>query len=64
MLEKLGIRSDVVANGQEALSALQRIAYDLILMDCFMPEMDGYEATKNIRLPRYSQGDPHYCNYC
>jgi len=49
MLERLGFRVDVAANGQEAISAHSRSKYELILMDCQMPEMDGWAATRLIR---------------
>jgi CheY-like chemotaxis protein len=49
MLENLGYRADVVANGVEALEATARIAYSAVLMDCHMPEMDGFETTHAIR---------------
>ena len=49
ILDRLGYRADTVANGQEVLSALEKIPYDLILMDVQMPEMDGPETTAVIR---------------
>ena len=48
-LQRLGCRTDVAANGFEALDALHRISYSAVLMDCQMPEMDGFQATAEIR---------------
>ena len=51
ILERSGCKADIVENGAEAVKALQAAAYDLVLMDCEMPVMDGYQATKLIRDP-------------
>ena len=59
ILERCGYRIDVVGNGKEAISALRSRRYDVVLMDIFMPEMDGATATKIIRR-EFEQDDQPY----
>ena len=57
MLEKIGFNADVADNGQEGYDAIENGHFDLILMDCQMPVLDGYEATKAIRDREITNGE-------
>ena len=59
MLERLGLRADVAANGYEVLESLKRQSYDVILMDIQMPEMDGVTATDHIRITLPPERQPY-----
>jgi signal transduction histidine kinase/CheY-like chemotaxis protein/HPt (histidine-containing phosphotransfer) domain-containing protein len=55
ILDRYGYSADIASNGREAIAALERAQYDLVLMDCQMPVMDGFEATASIRLMEGAQ---------
>ena len=58
ILSRLGYSAESVSDGREAIKALQSTDYDLVLMDCQMPEMDGYQATRLIRDPATGVRNP------
>ena len=58
VLESFGLRADVAVNGREALRCIEKQAYDVILMDCHMPEMDGYDTTRAVR--EWAKSKPNF----
>ncbi|MFL9814674.1 response regulator [Stutzerimonas sp. VN223-3] len=59
MLNKLNLKPDTASNGEEALAAIKAQPYDLVLMDCEMPVLDGFEATARLRAWEASERRPH-----
>jgi signal transduction histidine kinase/CheY-like chemotaxis protein len=59
MLESLGLQAEAAQSGREAVDLCTSRPYDIVLMDCSMPEMDGYEATRTIRRWESAHPDPH-----
>ena len=57
-IRKLGCNADIASNGRQALKALDLVDYDLVLMDCQMPELDGYEATAQLRIKEGRRATP------
>jgi PAS domain S-box-containing protein len=64
LLENLGCKVEVACNGKEAFNAYQKRSFDAILMDCQMPIMDGYAATRKIRQWESRRGKPSEQNHC
>ena len=60
MLQGIGCTLELANNGQEAIHAVEKSTYDLVLMDCMMPEMDGYQATAEIRRRQNAGQLPHF----
>ena len=56
LLSNINVKFDIADNGVKALEALEKTRYDIVFMDCHMPELDGYETTKHI-LKNYQDGD-------